>query len=89
VRTQWEKSLLPIEDRLTRFGQDYVQTLIACFGVTLTVLDPGAERTPEQELIDDLLSLIASFSGRLYGMRSHKQQALVACARQVMADEVR
>jgi putative resolvase len=77
------------EDRLTRFGQDYLQTLFACFGVTLTVLDPGAERTPEQELTEDLLSLIASFSGRLYGMRSHKQQALVACARQVMADEVR
>lgn len=77
------------EDRLTRFGQDYLQTLFACFGVTLTVLDPGAERTPEQELTADLLSLIASFSGRLYGMRSHKQQALVACARQVMADEVR
>jgi putative resolvase len=77
------------EDRLTRFGQDYLQTLFACFGVTLTVLDPGAERTPEQELTEDLLSLIASFSGRLYGRRSHKQQALVACARQVMADEVR
>jgi hypothetical protein len=37
------------------------------FGVTLTVLEPGEERTPEQELTDDLVSLIASFSGRLYG----------------------
>src|SRR5712691_5858733 len=80
---------LTYEDRLTRFGQDYLQTLFACFGVTLTVLNPGAERTPEQELTEDLLSLIASFSGRLYGRRSYKQQALVACARQVMADEVR
>ena len=53
------------EDRLTRFGQDYLQTLFACFGVPLTVLDPGTERTAEQELTEDLLSLIASFSGRL------------------------
>ena len=75
------------EDRLTRFGQEYLQTLFACFGVTLTVLDPGEERTPEQELTEDLLALIASFSGRLYGMRSHKQQALVACAKQVMAEQ--
>jgi putative resolvase len=75
------------EDRLTRFGQEYLQTLFSCFGVTLTVLSPGEERTPEQELTDDLLALIASFSGRLYGMRLHKQQALVACARQVMAEE--
>jgi putative resolvase len=75
------------EDRLTRFGQEYLQILFACFGVTLTVLEPGEERTPEQELTDDLLSLIASFSGRLYGLRSHKQQALVARVRQVMAGQ--
>lgn len=74
------------EDRLTRFGQAYLETLFACFDVTLTVLEPGEEKTPEQELTDDLLALIASFSGRLYGMRSHKQQALVACAKQVLAE---
>lgn len=74
------------EDRLTRFGQEYLETLFACFDVTLTVLEPGEEKTPEQELTGDLLALIASFSGRLYGMRSHKQQALVACAKQVLAE---
>ena len=75
------------EDRLTRFGQEYLETLFTCFDVTLTVLEPGEEKTPEQEVTRDLLALIASFSGRLYGMRSHKQQALVACAKQVIAEE--
>ena len=72
------------EDRLTRFGQAYLETLFACFGVTLTVLEPGEEKTPEQELTDDLLALIASFSGRLYGMRSHKQKELLQCAQAVL-----
>jgi excisionase family DNA binding protein len=72
------------EDRLTRFGQEYLETLFACFGVTLTVLEPGAERTAEQELTDDLLALIASFSGRLYGMRSHQQKDLLKCAQAVI-----
>lgn len=67
--------------------QEYLETLFACFDVTLTVLEPGEEKTPEQELTRDLLALIASFSGRLYGMRSHKQQALVACAKQVLAEQ--
>jgi putative resolvase len=49
------------------------------------MLKPGEEKTPEQEVTRDLLALSASFSGRLYGMRSHRQQALVACAKQVMA----
>ena len=73
------------EDRLTRFGQEYLETLFACFGVTLTVLEPGEEKTPEQELTDDLLALIASFSGRLYGMRSHKQKELLQCAQAVLS----
>ena len=72
------------EDRLTRFGQEFLETLFACFGVRLTVLEPGAEKTPEQELTDDLLALIASFSGRLYGMRSHKQKELLQCATAVL-----
>ena len=74
------------EDRLTRFGQEYLETLFVAFGVKLTVLEPGEGKTPEQELTDDLLALIASFSGRLYGMRSHRQQALLTCAKQVMRD---
>ena len=72
------------EDRLTRFGQEYLETLFSCFGVRLTILDPGEEKTPEQELTADLLALIASFSGRLYGMRSHKQKELVKCAQAVI-----
>src|SRR6266704_5710196 len=72
------------EDRLTRFGQEYLETLFACFDVTLTVLEPGEEKTPEQELTDDLLALIASFSGRLYGMKSHKQKELLQCAQAVL-----
>ncbi len=72
------------EDRLTRFGQEFLETLFSCFGVTLTILDPGSEKTPEQELTADLQALIASFSGRLYGMRSHKQKELVKCAQAVI-----
>jgi len=91
LKLVWEDRVgeiaITYEDRLTRFGQEYLQTLFACFDVTLTVLEPGEEKTPEQELTHDLLALIASFSGRLYGMRSHKQQALVACARQVTAEQ--
>jgi putative resolvase len=72
------------EDRLTRFGQEYLETLFSCFGVKLTVLEPGEEKTPEQELTADLLALIASFAGRLYGMRSHQQKVLLQCAQAVI-----
>jgi len=71
-------------DRLTRFGQESLEPLFDSFGVTLTILSPDVENTAEQELTDDLLAIIASFSGRLYGMRSHKQKELVKCAEAVL-----
>jgi excisionase family DNA binding protein len=71
-------------DRLTRFGQEYLQVLFDSFGVRLSILEAGEEKTPEQELMDDLLAIIASFSGRLYGRRSHKQKELVQCAQAVI-----
>ena len=40
---------------------------------------------PEQELADDLLALMASFSSRLYGMRSHKQKELLQYAQAVIS----
>jgi putative resolvase len=76
--------VITYEDRLTRFGQEFLATLFACFDVTLTVLELGEEKTPVQELTDDLLVLIASFSGRLYGMGSHKQKELLQCATAVL-----
>jgi len=71
-------------DRLTRFGLSYLQTLFSGYGVTLTILEPNEEKTPKAELTQDLLSIIASFAGRLYGMRSRKQKALMDCAKQVI-----
>jgi putative resolvase len=38
----------------------------------------------EQELTEDLLSLIASCAGKVYGMRSQKQKELLECAHNVL-----
>src|SRR5260370_40081461 len=61
-------------DRLTRFGLSYLQSLFSGYGVTLTMLHPDEDNTPEEELTQDLLALIASFAGRLYGLPSYRQK---------------
>ena len=76
--------VVTFSDRLTRFGLSYLRSLFSGYGVTLTVLHPDDEKTPEQELTEDLLALIASFAGRMSGLRSRKQKALLACAKQVL-----
>jgi putative resolvase len=76
--------VVTFSDRLTRFGLTYVQTLFSGYGVTLTVLSPDEDKTPEEELTQDLLVIITSFAGKLYGLRSHQQKQLLACAQQVL-----
>ena len=65
--------VVTFSDRLTRFGLSYLRALFSGYGVTLTVLHPEEEKTPEQELTEDLLAIIACFAGRLSGLRSRKQ----------------
>jgi putative resolvase len=71
-------------DRLTRFGTEYLEPLFSSCGVTLTILAPDEEKIPEPELVEDLLSIMASLAGKLYGMRSQKQKELLECAEQVL-----
>jgi len=79
--------VVTFSDRLTRFGLSSLRCLFSGYGVTLTVLHPDEEQTPEQELTADLLALIASFAGRMSGWRSRKQKALLSCAKQVLAEQ--
>lgn len=61
------------KDRLTRFGFYYLETMFnACGADIIVVKDENGERTVQEELVEDMMSLIASFSGRLYGMRSRR-----------------
>jgi len=37
--------------------------------------DMNEEKSVQMELVEDMMSLIASFSGKLYGLRSHKRSS--------------
>ena len=62
-------------DRLTRFGYHYLETMFLAHGVTIIVVnDRTADKSVQEELVEDMMSLIACFSGKLYGMRSGKNK---------------
>ena len=69
--------LIVTRDRLARFGVGFIEAHLNSQGVNLTVLESeDRESSPEDELVSDLLSLVASFSGRLYGLRSARRRAI-------------
>ena len=62
------------KDRLTRFGFRYLETVFSAHGTAIIVVrDEKEEKSVQEELVEDMMSLIASFSGKLYGMRSKKK----------------
>ena len=59
------------KDRLTRFGFHYLESVFREHGVSIVVMkDTNEEKTVQEELVEDMMALIASFSGKLYGIRS-------------------
>lgn len=57
------------EDRLARFGVGWLKHLLAVHGAALDVLHPK-KLGGREELLEDFVSLVTTFAGRLYGMRS-------------------
>ncbi|MGW0207442.1 IS607 family transposase [Streptomyces sp. NPDC003233] len=57
------------EDRLARFGVGWLKRLFAVYGVELEVLH-HKKLGGREELLEDFVSLVTTFAGRLYGMRS-------------------
>ena len=79
------KVVIVYEDRLARFGVDLLRRTFKSYGTELEVLETTMEGSPEEELAKDLISIITSFSARLYGLRSHKTKKLISTAREVIA----
>lgn len=63
------------KDRLTRFGFNYLEIMFNACGTNIIIVkDKNEEKSVQEELVEDMMSLIACFSGKLYGMRSRKSK---------------
>ena len=58
-------------DRLCRFGFELVQWILESNGVKLTVLDRENHKSPDQDLTDDILSIIHIYSCKQMGRRRY------------------
>ena len=71
---QINKIYISFKDRLTRFGFEYFKNLFAKYDVQIIVLDELEEssKTFQDELTEDLISIIHHFSMKLYSNRRKK-----------------
>ena len=64
--------IVEFEDRLTRFGLEYVKALLEEYGTQLIIIENKMSKDKMQELAEDLITIITSFTARIYGARSQK-----------------
>jgi putative resolvase len=72
--------ILAHKDRLVRFGFDLLEHLCREHGCILTVINIE-KLSPEQEMVQDLMTIIHCFSSRLYGLRDYRK-ALTSALKQ-------
>ena len=80
-----EKVLITYKDRLTRFGYELMEEFFKSYGVDIVCLYKQS-KTPHEELVEDLISIVTSFAGKLYGMRSHKAKKVIESVRASIRD---
>lgn len=64
------KVIVEHKDRLTRFQFNFIKKIFKTFGVDIIVIDDKDEISDIEELIRDMISLLACFSGKYYRKRS-------------------
>jgi len=78
--------LVAYKDRLTRFGYKILEKLASGYGVRIEVVNGEEPKDFYQELVEDLITIISNFAGKLYGKRSHKYRKVIDGARKLIED---
>ncbi len=72
------KIIIENKDRLTRFGFNYIETLLKRSGAQIIIMNDF--KSDKDELINDFISVITSFCTRIYELRraKNKKKELIA-----------
>lgn len=68
----WNTLIIEHRDRLTRFGYNYIESLLKTKNKRIITIHKTNE--DKKDLMEDLISIIYSFSARMYGLRRKKNK---------------
>ena len=68
------KLVIEHKDRLTRFNYKMYEFIFKQLGVNIVCVEQVLPKSFEAELVEDMLALIATFSAKIYGKRSHRNK---------------
>ena len=77
------------KDRLTRFGYGYLEKFFNAHGVKIIVTEDKPDKNYQEELVDDMMSLLAFFSGQMYGMRRSQRKKIAQQAKEAIEEPLK
>lgn len=69
----WDIIIVEHKDRFSRFGTNYIEILLNKLNKKLEIINRTEENTKE-DLMTDFVSIVTSFTARLYGLRRSKRK---------------
>ena len=61
------------KDRFIRFGYDWFERFLSKFNIEIIVVNKES-LSPQEELVQDIISILHVFSCRIYGLRKYKKK---------------
>lgn len=65
--------IIEYKDRFARFGFNYLNQIVELNGAKIIIVEQQATKSLNEEMIEDMISIITSFSAKLYGRRGAKK----------------
>ena len=84
-----ERIVVNYKDRLIRFGFELMEQLCSIYNVKIEIINLTEDKSYEEELVEDVLSVITVFSEKLYGARSHKSKNIIATNEALLKEETK
>lgn len=72
MNNEIETIYITYKDRFIRFGYEWFESLCHKYDTKIVILN-DKDSSPQQELIEDLISIIHVFSSRIYGLKKYKK----------------
>lgn len=74
ITDELDELVITYKDRLCRIGFDLIKTLLKNTKIRIIY---DCNKSPEEEVVNDLIEIITVFSSRVYGLRSYKEKIIV------------
>ena len=71
--TDIDKIVIEYEDRLARFGYNYLKVFAGSHNVEIETVEQNVKLEPNVEMVSDLVSIVTCFSAKIYGARGGRK----------------